>query len=157
MRGCVLAPPLRRAISSPDGVLLPLQPFELRNEPAPRGFERRDLFERFVGIEAAVAEAGADLLDVIANVGRVEHATSATIVRLRDPSPLDSLIRPQSRLPAAGLGTRFLPATKAQPEEMLPLVDKPIIQYGVEEAVAAGRRQHHPGHGPRQERDRGSL
>jgi UTP--glucose-1-phosphate uridylyltransferase len=40
--------------------------------------------------------------------------------------------------PAAGLGTRFLPATKAQPKEMLPLVDKPIIQYGVEEAVAAG-------------------
>ncbi|MFN8065159.1 MAG: UTP--glucose-1-phosphate uridylyltransferase GalU [Vicinamibacterales bacterium] len=40
--------------------------------------------------------------------------------------------------PAAGLGTRFLPATKAQPKEMLPLVDKPIIQYGVEEAVASG-------------------
>jgi UTP--glucose-1-phosphate uridylyltransferase len=41
-------------------------------------------------------------------------------------------------LPAAGWGTRFLPATKAQPKEMLPLVDKPIIQYAVEEAVAAG-------------------
>ncbi len=40
--------------------------------------------------------------------------------------------------PAAGLGTRFLPATKAQPKEMLVLVDKPIIQYGVEECVAAG-------------------
>ena len=40
--------------------------------------------------------------------------------------------------PAAGLGTRFLPATKAQPKEMLPLVDKPIIQYGIEEAVASG-------------------
>jgi UTP--glucose-1-phosphate uridylyltransferase len=40
--------------------------------------------------------------------------------------------------PAAGLGTRFLPATKAQPKEMLPIVDKPIIQYGVEEAMAAG-------------------
>ena len=40
--------------------------------------------------------------------------------------------------PAAGLGTRFLPATKALPKEMLPLVDKPIIQYGVEEALAAG-------------------
>jgi UTP--glucose-1-phosphate uridylyltransferase len=39
--------------------------------------------------------------------------------------------------PAAGLGTRFLPATKAQPKEMLPLVDKPIIQYGVEEALAS--------------------
>jgi len=40
--------------------------------------------------------------------------------------------------PAAGLGTRFLPATKAQPKEMLPLVDKPVIQYVVEEAVASG-------------------
>jgi len=40
--------------------------------------------------------------------------------------------------PAAGLGTRFLPATKAQPKEMLPIVDKPIIQYGVEEAVNSG-------------------
>ena len=40
--------------------------------------------------------------------------------------------------PAAGLGTRFLPATKAQPKEMLPLVDKPIIQYAVEEAIASG-------------------
>src|SRR5258706_11044562 len=40
--------------------------------------------------------------------------------------------------PAAGLGTRFLPATKAQPKEMLPIVDKPIIQYGVEEALNSG-------------------
>jgi UTP--glucose-1-phosphate uridylyltransferase len=40
--------------------------------------------------------------------------------------------------PAAGLGTRFLPATKAMPKEMLPVVDKPLIQYGVEEAVASG-------------------
>jgi UTP--glucose-1-phosphate uridylyltransferase len=40
--------------------------------------------------------------------------------------------------PAAGLGTRFLPATKAQPKEMLPLIDKPVIQYGVEEAMASG-------------------
>jgi UTP--glucose-1-phosphate uridylyltransferase len=43
--------------------------------------------------------------------------------------------------PAAGLGTRFLPATKAQPKEMLPIVDKPIIQYGVEEAMASGCNQ----------------
>jgi UTP--glucose-1-phosphate uridylyltransferase len=41
-------------------------------------------------------------------------------------------------IPAAGLGTRFLPATKAQPKEMLPVVDRPVIQYVVEEAVAAG-------------------
>jgi UTP--glucose-1-phosphate uridylyltransferase len=40
--------------------------------------------------------------------------------------------------PAAGLGTRFLPATKAMPKAMLPIVDKPIIQYGVEEALHSG-------------------
>src|SRR5438445_10121948 len=43
-------------------------------------------------------------------------------------------------IPAAGLGTRFLPATKSQPKEMLPIVDKPAIQYVVEEAVEAGVR-----------------
>src|SRR5213082_1624458 len=41
-------------------------------------------------------------------------------------------------IPAAGLGTRFLPATKAMPKEMLPVVDKPLIQYAIEEAKAAG-------------------
>ena len=40
--------------------------------------------------------------------------------------------------PVAGLGTRFLPATKASPKEMMPIVDKPLIQYAVEEAVSAG-------------------
>lgn len=49
------------------------------------------------------------------------------------PAPIRKAV-----FPAAGLGTRFLPATKAQPKEMLPLVDKPTIQYGVEEAVQAG-------------------
>lgn len=48
----------------------------------------------------------------------------------------ESLIK-KAVFPAAGLGTRFLPATKSQPKEMLPLVDKPLIQYGVEEAVAS--------------------
>src|SRR5580700_1313812 len=43
--------------------------------------------------------------------------------------------------PVAGMGTRFLPATKAAPKEMLPIVDKPLIQYAVEEAVAAGITQ----------------
>ena len=41
-------------------------------------------------------------------------------------------------IPAAGLGTRMLPATKTVPKEMLPMVDKPVIQYIIEEAVAAG-------------------
>jgi UTP--glucose-1-phosphate uridylyltransferase len=44
----------------------------------------------------------------------------------------------KAAFPAAGLGTRFLPATKAQPKEMLPLVDKPLIQYGIEEALSSG-------------------
>src|SRR6516225_9294148 len=58
-------------------------------------------------------------------------ASSVTILRV------SASVR-KAVFPAAGLGTRFLPATKAQPKEMLPLVDKPIIQYGVEEAVASG-------------------
>ncbi len=56
---------------------------------------------------------------------------------LRYDAFVSAVIR-KAVFPAAGLGTRFLPATKAQPKEMLPLVDKPIIQYGVEEAVASG-------------------
>jgi UTP--glucose-1-phosphate uridylyltransferase len=53
--------------------------------------------------------------------------------RTRFPLPLKKAV-----IPAAGMGTRFLPATKAMPKEMLPVVDKPAIQYVVEEAVAAG-------------------
>ena len=41
-------------------------------------------------------------------------------------------------IPAAGLGTRFLPATKAQPKEMLPIIDKPTLQYIIEEAIESG-------------------
>src|SRR5688572_18461127 len=54
-------------------------------------------------------------------------------LKIRMPAPIRKAV-----FPAAGVGTRFLPATKAQPKEMLPLVDKPTIQYGVEEAVASG-------------------
>jgi UTP--glucose-1-phosphate uridylyltransferase len=50
---------------------------------------------------------------------------------------MTSMVR-KAVFPVAGLGTRFLPATKASPKEMLPIVDKPLIQYAVEEAVAAG-------------------
>lgn len=53
-------------------------------------------------------------------------------------TPMSPLPVTKAVIPAAGLGTRFLPATKAQPKEMLPLVDKPAIQYVVEEAVRAG-------------------
>jgi UTP--glucose-1-phosphate uridylyltransferase len=52
------------------------------------------------------------------------------------PAPITTAV-----FPVAGLGTRFLPATKASPKEMLPVVDKPLIQYAVEEAYAAGIRQ----------------
>lgn len=45
---------------------------------------------------------------------------------------------PKAVFPVAGLGTRFLPATKAMPKEMLPIVDKPFIQYAVEEALNVG-------------------
>ncbi|OUD14514.1 UTP--glucose-1-phosphate uridylyltransferase GalU [Thioflexithrix psekupsensis] len=56
---------------------------------------------------------------------------------------MDKIIKPVRKavFPVAGLGTRFLPATKASPKEMLPIVDKPLIQYAAEEAVAAGIEQ----------------
>ena len=60
-------------------------------------------------------------------------------------------------IPAAGLGTRFLPATKSQPKEMLPVVDKPSIQYVVEEAVAGGPHRHPHHHRAGQARHRGPL
>jgi UTP--glucose-1-phosphate uridylyltransferase len=60
--------------------------------------------------------------------------------RTKIDHPRTGVVR-KAVFPAAGLGTRFLPATKAQPKEMLPLVDKPVIQYGVEEALAAGCNQ----------------
>ena len=60
---------------------------------------------------------------------------------LRPPEPMyQSMQIHKAVFPVAGLGTRFLPATKAQPKEMLPVVDKPLIQYAVEEAYAAGVR-----------------
>ena len=115
-------------------ILLLVQALELRNDLTPGGFERHDLFERLVRIGAAPAQPLPDLLEVIANIGRVEHVILGAIVRY----DLRVATVRKAVFPAAGLGTRFLPATKAQPKEMLPLVDKPIIQYGVEEAVASG-------------------
>src|SRR5512144_652314 len=67
------------------------------------------------------------------------HRRSRQYPRKRDPrmrKPLRKAI-----FPVGGLGTRFLPATKAMPKEMLPVVDKPLIQYAVEEAQAAGIEQ----------------
>ena len=82
--------------------------------------------------------------------GRAAILTRARRRPRRPPTPghrpLPAAIEVRLRVrkavfPAAGWGTRFLPATKAQPKEMLPLVDKPVIQYAVEEAVAAGIEQ----------------
>jgi UTP--glucose-1-phosphate uridylyltransferase len=65
---------------------------------------------------------------------RLEHVR---IVESVTPSLAPRRVR-KAVLPLAGLGTRFLPATKAQPKEMLPIVDKPLVQYVVEECVASG-------------------
>lgn len=59
---------------------------------------------------------------------------------MRQDPPNKSMKVRKAVFPAAGLGTRFLPATKAQPKEMLPLVDKPLIQYVIEEAMESGVR-----------------
>ena len=140
--------PLRAARSRrPTVFCCALQSFELRNEPPPRrrrasrvlrapcrdrcrgcadphGRVRRGRARR-IGIEHRYCLRSAGIVDAC------RAQSSATI---RDVS---CTVR-KAVFPAAGLGTRFLPATKAQPKEMLPLVDKPIIQYGVEEAVASG-------------------
>src|SRR6202171_3716597 len=125
-------------------ILLPLKTLELPDEPPAQVFERGDVFEGLVWIDATVSQAGANMVDVIAYEDGVQHDASALDCIFASPtSPLlgsvDMTVRVRKAVfPAAGLGTRCLPTTKAQPKEMLPLVDKPIIQYGVEEAVASG-------------------
>jgi UTP--glucose-1-phosphate uridylyltransferase len=114
-------------------ILIALQTFELGNQTPAPVLQRGELFELAVNRETAAFQAALHLVLVVADVRRVKHAeiVSDTIVAVK------SRVR-KVVFPAAGLGTRFLPATKAQPKEMLPLVDKPIIQYGVEEAVQSG-------------------
>ena len=70
-----------------------------------------------------------------AAVGKEQAPEFASVSCMADTAATDVT---KAVIPAAGLGTRFLPATKATPKEMLPVVDKPAIQYVVEEAVAAG-------------------
>ncbi len=71
-------------------------------------------------------------------VRRIELYRAKSLKNSRsDMNPPIKKVR-KAVLPAAGLGTRFLPATKAQPKEMLPVVDKPLIQYAVEECIASG-------------------
>jgi len=74
----------------------------------------------------------------------VSHIVADRIRKLAATDSLRTITMRKIRkaiFPAAGLGTRFLPATKAQPKEMLPLVDKPLIQYGIEEAILSGIEQ----------------
>ena len=73
------------------------------------------------------------------------------------PAPRQGRRVTKAVIPAAGLGTRFLPATKATPKEMLPVVDKPAIQYVVEEAVARRPARRPDDHRPQQGRARGPL
>jgi UTP--glucose-1-phosphate uridylyltransferase len=76
--------------------------------------------------------------------GHAARSDEAPCDRALDPATRSNLITVRVRkavLPAAGFGTRFLPASKAIPKEMMPLVDRPIIQYAVEEAVASGIEQ----------------
>jgi UTP--glucose-1-phosphate uridylyltransferase len=72
----------------------------------------------------------------LADVTPARHPERGRIAGSTTTMPIRKAI-----FPVAGLGTRFLPATKAQPKEMLPVVDKPLIQYAVEEAYAAGVRE----------------
>ncbi len=135
----VLALPLRARNLVAGRVLLALQPFELGNQPAPPVLERRQLLELAVDVHPAVLQPAFHFVLVIAHVSRIKHCEIVSVHRLT-ASRIDGVKSSVRKVvfPAAGLGTRFLPATKAQPKEMLPLVDKPIIQYGVEEAVASG-------------------
>ena len=67
----------------------------------------------------------------------LENLTSTASLLIFGNKMKNSIVR-KAVFPVAGLGTRFLPATKAMPKELLPIIDKPIIQYAVEEAIAAG-------------------
>ena len=167
MAGRVQALPLGFGDLVARRVLLALQPFDLRNEPTARVSSAAMSAERLVRIQPAIAQAASRLLPddhgrmtdraCTSMAGRFGlMAASCVLAAFHERGPfymrsaplasgrflcydagVTSIVR-KAVFPAAGLGTRFLPATKAQPKEMLPLVDKPIIQYGVEEAVASG-------------------
>ena len=118
-------------------ILLALETLDLRDQTAAMRFGGRQLLQ-FVGdVEAAVRHAGLHGLDVVADEVWVKHRTARFGAPWTILMGMSASVR-KAVFPAAGLGTRFLPATKAQPKEMLPLVDKPTIQYGVEEALHSG-------------------
>jgi UTP--glucose-1-phosphate uridylyltransferase len=86
------------------------------------------------GIKTAATLGSAQVPDVIYQNQR----SRITNARRRSESPTDMKSVRKAVFPVAGFGTRFLPATKAMPKELLPIVDKPLIQYAAEEAIAAG-------------------
>ena len=138
-----------------DAVAFGLQVLHARQQFAPECVEFLQTIEHGVGGGASRLEAAAGLVEGVPELGGVEHAAAHCTDSAR-PSGARNRVLPCTHafpdvkgvcvklsvrtavFPAAGLGTRFLPATKTMPKEMLPLVDKPIIQYAVEEAVAAG-------------------
>jgi UTP--glucose-1-phosphate uridylyltransferase len=129
----VFSLPLGSCHFVPGRVLLTLETFELGNQPPAPILQRRKLLQLAVHAEAASFQAALYLFLMFAHVCRIKHGEIVSDTMGAMKSHVRKVV-----FPAAGLGTRFLPATKAQPKEMLPLVDKPIIQYGVEEAVQSG-------------------
>ena len=121
-------------------VLFPLQILDERDQSPPLRLERGEGRQIGGRIETARTQPRRHILCVISHVPGIEHGSCYPACDRMRSHGVDALSAPVRKavFPAAGLGTRFLPATKAQPKEMLPLVDKPIIQYGVEEATAAG-------------------
>src|SRR6186997_1262537 len=128
---------LARATSSPDA-------FCCRFSPSTSGISRRRAVSSVAISSSALSGSIPRLRSparTVSMLSRMNAGSSmAHCIFPRSPATIPGVSQTIRKVvfPAAGLGTRFLPATKAQPKEMLPLVDKPIIQYGVEEAVASG-------------------
>src|SRR5262249_43654847 len=110
------------------------EPFDLREQAPSSRFERGEIFKFRGQVHTALGKSCPDGFEILAEQRRVEHDVDCTCDTI---AHMERIVR-KAVFPAAGLGTRFLPATKAQPKEMLVLVDKPVIQYGVEEAVQSG-------------------
>ena len=145
--GHVLAGALRLGDRFPRLVALELQRLDAGQDLPARLIELSQRGEGRLETGPAGEEALPGRLEVVAEESGVEHVCILVdgpaagplgkAPPLHYPCPVNATVR-KAVFPAAGLGTRFLPATKAQPKEMLPLVDKPTIQYGVEEALASG-------------------
>ncbi len=145
--GHVLAGALRLGDGFPRLVALELQRLDTGQDLPARPIELSQRGEGRLETGPAGEEALPGGLEVVTKESGVEHvcilvdapgaAPLGKAPPLHYPCRVNATVR-KAVFPAAGLGTRFLPATKAQPKEMLPLVDKPTIQYGVEEALASG-------------------